>query len=125
MAFPATPAGTPARPPAGGIHHDVRNAWIAVTLLPVAFVLAMLLGEGLLALRGYEGTGDETIPLATSLLAGGPAVLVLAAPGVAAAVFGLRAYHHGQQAGLVPALIGSVLAFVTVVLNATAFLVAY
>src|SRR5687768_12028417 len=87
---------------------DVRRAWVSLALLPAALVLAMLLGEWLLSLQGFDGVTGEGPPLAAVLRAGGPAVLVLIAPGVAAFCFGLRARRHGEPAGLTPAIIGAV-----------------
>jgi hypothetical protein len=33
---------------------DLRRAWVAVALLPVALVLAMVVGEGLISVLGYQ-----------------------------------------------------------------------
>ncbi|WP_277453252.1 hypothetical protein [Janibacter sp. DB-40] len=59
--------------------HDVRNAWLSVLLLPIAFGLAFLIGEGLIGLFGYP-VGDTAgeAPLWAILAATIPALLVSA-----------------------------------------------
>ena len=37
----------------------LRLAWISVALMPVAFVAAMLIGEGLISLQGYKSGADQ------------------------------------------------------------------
>jgi hypothetical protein len=94
----------------------LRFAWISVAAIPVAFVAAMLLGEYLLMVQGYESSQTH-VPLGVVLRAGVPAILVLIAPPVAAVWFGLRSRRLGSAAGLTPALIGAVVAGATVLLN--------
>ena len=52
---------------------SLRLAWISVAILPLAFVGAMFLGDGLLTLQGYQ-SGDSDIPAQVVLRAGIPAV---------------------------------------------------
>jgi hypothetical protein len=94
----------------------LRIAWISVVSIPVSFVAAMLLGESLLTVQGYESSQTE-IPLGAVLRASVPAVLVLIAPPVAAIWFGLRARRLGLAAGTTPALIGAVVVGATILLN--------
>lgn len=47
--------------PSKPAEHDLRNAWIAVALLPVGFVVAMFVGDGLIGALGYD-TG-ESVPV--------------------------------------------------------------
>lgn len=54
----------------------------------MAFALATLVGEGLLAVQGYGNAGASTVPASAALWAGGPALLVLMAPGAAAPFLG-------------------------------------
>ncbi|TFC47100.1 hypothetical protein E3T26_09450 [Cryobacterium sp. TMT1-21] len=90
----------------------VRYAWICVAVLPVSFVAAMILGDALLSLQGYDSGTESPIPIGVLLLAGIPAVLVLIAPTVPAMWFGFRARRLGASSGLIPAVIGAtVLAF--------------
>jgi hypothetical protein len=65
--------------PSKPAEHDLRKAWIAVALLPVAFVVAMFVGEGLISALGYDS--GESVPVGPALLASIPALLVLIAPG--------------------------------------------
>jgi uncharacterized membrane protein len=103
--------------------HDLRTAWVAVALLPVALVLAMVVGEGLISALGYQSGGEEPVPVGPALLAGVPALLILIAPGVAAVHYGRRAYRAGRRDANVPAWIGGVAAVVMVAQNFLAFLV--
>jgi hypothetical protein len=53
----------------GSADRDLRRSWVAVALVPVAFVLAMLVGEGLLSAQGYD-PATPAIPVGAILLAG-------------------------------------------------------
>ena len=111
--------------PAGTYHsrareRDIRIAWAAVLALPVAFVLASIAGEGLISLLGYD-PGVTAVPVWAVLAAGGPALLILIAPGVVAVFFGLRAYRAGRRAARWPAWIGGVVAVLALVVNLLAF----
>jgi hypothetical protein len=96
---------------------SLRLAWISVAILPLAFVGAMFLGDWLLMLQGYQPAGSEIPPL-VALSAGIPAVLVLIAPTIPAIGFGLRARRLGIPAGVIPALVGLVVAAISILLNA-------
>src|SRR5512132_3580230 len=106
-----SPLGSAAPVPVGAVavraRRSLRLAWISVAVLPLAFVGAMLIGDGLLTLQGYQ-SGDSEIPIGVVLRAGVPAVLVLIAPTIPAIWFGLRARQLGIPAGVVPALVGLV-----------------
>jgi hypothetical protein len=102
---------------------DLRRAWVAVALLPVALVLAMVVGEGLISALGYQSGSQEPVPVGPVLLAGVPALLILVAPGVAAVHYGRRAHRAGRREAIVPAWIGGVAAVVVVAQNVLAFLV--
>jgi hypothetical protein len=108
--------------PSKSAEHDLRKAWIAVALLPVAFVVAMFVGEGLISALGYESS--EAVPVGPALLASIPALLVLIAPGIAAVFYGSRAYRAaGRTAAVVAAWIGGAVAGLGVAVNVLAFLV--
>jgi hypothetical protein len=93
-----------------------RLAWTALATIPVFFVLAFAVGEGLYAALGYDpGTGGE--PLWVELLVAAVALPVFLAPCVAAVVLGRRARRGGDRGGLVPALIGGLVGAGFVVLN--------
>jgi hypothetical protein len=108
--------------PSKPAERDLRKAWWAVALLPVAFVVAMFVGEGLISALGYES--GESVPLGPALLAGIPALVVLIAPGVAAVFYGGRAYRTaGRTAAIVAAWVGGAAAALGVAVNVLAFLV--
>jgi hypothetical protein len=88
-----------------GPHRDLRNAWIAVALIPVAFAVAIVLGEVVIGALGYPA-GRETPPVGLRAAVGIPATLLLVAPGVIAGIYGLRARRAGEPRGLVPGVIG-------------------
>jgi hypothetical protein len=88
-----------------GPHRDLRKAWIAVALIPVALVVAMVLGEVVIGALGYP-SGGETPPVGLRAAVGIPATLLLVAPGVIGGLYGLRARRAGEPRGLVPGVIG-------------------
>ena len=92
-----------------GPHRDLRNAWIAVALIPVAFAAAIVLGEVVIGALGYPA-GGKTPPAGLRAAVGVPATLLLIAPGVIAGIYGLRARRAGEPRGLLPGVIGIVAA---------------
>ncbi|MDC2954794.1 hypothetical protein [Streptomyces gilvifuscus] len=112
----------PLAPGSPKARRDVRRAWLWLLMLLPAMVLAVLVGDWLLRLQGHDD-GYDTVPLGATLLAGGVALLVLIAPGIAALLFGLRARRHGAAAGLAPALAGGIAAVGLVVLNVVSLIV--
>lgn len=85
----------------------VRRAWISVIFIPVAFVVVLILGEGLMERLGYPGGEPDTLPpIGISLLIGVPLTLLAMLPGGVAAYLGLRARRRGDIRGTVPAAIG-------------------
>jgi hypothetical protein len=99
-----------------GAHHLSRWAWIAVACIPLAFVLAMAVGEGLFAMQGYD-SGDEDAPAGAIALAGGAGILVFAVPCVAAWLLGRRAVAAGETRGSTPALVGAIVGAVFLLMN--------
>jgi hypothetical protein len=89
-----------------GAARDLRNAWIAVALIPVAFVVATVVGEFAVAALGYPSGGDKSTPTGIRAAVGIPATLLLVAPGVIAGIYGLRARREGEPRGLWPSAIG-------------------
>jgi hypothetical protein len=85
---------------------DVRRAWLAVAAIPVAFVLAMLVGEGLLSLAGYPDTEVAAPPLGLALLIALPLTLLAMLPAVLAVRFGRRAHRGGHLSGRFAAAVG-------------------
>lgn len=107
--------------PAAEAASDVRRAWYSMLLVPVAFVLAFLIGEGLISLLGYDL--ETTPPLWAILTATTPAFLVVLVPPAVSSWFARRAAAGGRRDGWVPA--GLLIAFSVgfVLLNFLALLV--
>lgn len=102
------PTSRPWQSPSLTARRHLRRAWVGVALVPVTFVAAMLVGEGVGSLLGYEA-GSGTLPSAeVFLLAGLPATAVGLAPAVFALVNGRRAEREGEPRGLVPTVVGAV-----------------
>jgi hypothetical protein len=87
---------------------DQRRAWWVLLLYPVSFVAAFLVGEGLASALGYEGGTSATPPWYVPLVAGVPALALFAAPGVAAVLYGRRAYRAGAPGAVAPMVVGIV-----------------
>ncbi|HSP60648.1 MAG TPA: hypothetical protein VLO09_06270 [Ornithinimicrobium sp.] len=102
-------------------HHDVRNAWLSLLLLPVAFVLAFVVGEGLASLLGHPVGGAVEPPTWVILVSSVPALLVFFLPAVVSAWFARRAARHGDRRGWVPAGILTLVAVGFVALNLAAY----
>jgi len=105
MSNPVLPHST-SRPAHTGHSRNVVLAWLAVAMIPVAFVLAMAVGEGLIDAAGYPSGGDEVAPLGTALLIGGPVTLMAMIPGVFAVLFGRRARREGSSSATVALALG-------------------
>lgn len=112
-----SPTTTAQRSADEGARRAVRNAWISVAAIPVAFIVAIVVGEGLASLLGYDPGTGERAPLVVLLGAGLPAVLVMLAPTIPAMVFGFRARRLGRTEGLIAAIIGIIAAAWAIVGN--------
>jgi len=99
---------------------NLTRAWIAVATIPVAFIVAFAVGEGLYALLGYKPE-DATEPFWVALVAGVPAIVLFLVPCVAAVRYGNRARVEGHRAAVVPLVIGAVLGLWMVVINAVSW----
>ena len=102
--------------PSGGRNTNLRMSWIATAMIPVAFVVAFAVGEGLYALLGYKPE-DATEPLWVALVAGIPAIVLFLVPCAAAVWYGRKARAEGHRAALVPMAIGTVLGLWMLVMN--------
>lgn len=93
--------------------HDLRNAWIALALYPVAYVVAVLVGGGILAALGYAE--QQPVPRGTALAVGLPLIALLVLPAAVGSRLGWRAREAGDPRGIWPALLGGALVLWTVV----------
>lgn len=100
----------------GGQRTNLSRAWVAVALIPVGFVLAFAVGQGLYAVLGYKPE-DATEPLWVALVAGVPAIVLFLVPCGAAVWYGNRARAEGHRAGLLPLVLGAVLGLWMLVTN--------
>ncbi|MGZ5373710.1 MAG: hypothetical protein ACXWXF_10365 [Aeromicrobium sp.] len=100
---------------------SLRVAWIWVAVIPVAFVAAMILGEGILTVQGYD-SGETSLPTRPVLVAGIPAILVMIAPTIPAIRYGLRARRRGVGHGIIPAGIAVFYLAFAVLTNMLSFL---
>ncbi len=88
----------------------LARAWISIALVPVFFFIAFAAAQGIYALTGYDPSAGATPPLWADVVAGVPALLILCLPCAGAVVYGLRASREGARAGLVPAVLGALVA---------------
>jgi hypothetical protein len=88
----------------------LARAWISIALVPVFFFVAFAAAQGIYALTGYDPSAGATPPLWADLAAGIPALLILFLPCAGAVVYGLRASREGARAGLVPVVLGALVA---------------
>lgn len=115
MSNPRSPTVAPVPAATDQGRRSLRWAWVSVALIPVAFVAAMFIGEGLLSLQGYESGSEKLPPIGAALLASLPALLVMIAPDLSAIWCGLLARRHGLRNGIFPAVIGIVAAAFAVI----------
>jgi hypothetical protein len=92
---------TPSAPPR--VHHDLRNAWIALVAFPFVVLIAMVLGEGAVTALGYDVT--QTVPGWVQAVVGIPTVLVAVAPAALSAFLADRARRAGDPRAVVPLLL--------------------
>jgi hypothetical protein len=95
-------ARPPDRPRA---HGAVTRAWVAIALIPVFFLIAMGVGEGLSSLLGYPSGGDA--PVWVTVVTDVAATVTVLVPCLAAVFFGRRAVKAGDRRGLWPAALGT------------------
>lgn len=99
---------------------DVRNAWLSMLLLPVAFLAGFAGGEGLMSLLGHAG--DGRVPAATAALVAIPIVIVVAVPAAVSSWFAVRAARRGDTRGWLPAGILVLVAVIFAAQNLLAYL---
>lgn len=83
-----------------------RRAWTSVALVPLFFVLAFPVGQGIYALLGYQPENADA-PVWVVLVASVLIVSVVLVPCAAAVYAGRRAVKAGDRGGLLPAAVGA------------------
>lgn len=82
-----------------------RRAWWSLLGFVPSFVLAFVIGEGLISALGYPSGGEDLPPWWAMLVAVVPALVVFALPAVLAVHFGRRAVDLGDPQGKVPMML--------------------
>lgn len=94
-----------------------RRAWWSLLGFVPSFVLAFVIGEGLISALGYPAGGEEQAPWWAALTAATPALVVFVLPAVLAVHFGSRAMKLGDDRGRLPMVLAIVVAAAFVLLN--------
>lgn len=102
---------------------DMTIAWLCLIGFILSFPAAFGVGEGLASLFGYSVGTSVTPPVWVVMASTVPALVVFALPGVAAWIFGRRAWRAGQRRGLIPAWIGVTIALLFLLTNVAALVV--
>lgn len=97
--------------------HLTRRAWWSLAGFAPSFVLAFLVGEGLISALGYPVGGSAQAPWWATLLAGVPALVVFALPAVLSVHYGRGAVRLGDARGRIPMMVGVAVAGAFVLLN--------
>jgi hypothetical protein len=97
-----------------------RRAWWALSLYPITFVAAFVIGEGLISLL-TEDAGDAAFW--EVLVAVTPALLVFVIPGILSATQGRKAMRLGRRDGKVPVIVGATIGIGFVGLNILSYIV--
>jgi hypothetical protein len=122
-----SPAPRESRAPSGGsatrsglADAAYRRAWWSFALYPVSFVVAFLVGEGILSTL----TNDTSDPAFWQVLvAGTPALIVFVIPGILSVSQGRKAVRLGREDGKVPAIVGAAIAIGFIGINVASYLV--
>ena len=83
----------------------VRRAWVAVALIPLFFLFAFALAQGLYTLMGYLPENDDA-PLWVDMVCAVPSVAIFLVPCMAAVVYGSRGNRVGDRRGLGALVVG-------------------
>lgn len=97
----------------------VTHGWISLLLIPVAFMLAFVVGDGMSNLVDSPAAGDPQ-PGWVMWVASVPAIVIFLVPCAAAVLYGQRARRAGWRSGLVPLVVGGVLGLGWLGLNVAA-----
>lgn len=102
-------------PPKSGT--GVLAAWLALLLFVPCFLLAFLVGEGLIGLLGYDVGGSAVPPFWAGALATVPALVVFAVPLWPTWHFGRKARGRGARGAMIPFWIAAALVAVFTIQN--------
>lgn len=114
----------PVQPPLTVPAWHLEGAWISLALFPVGVLVGWVAGVAVLAALGYS-LGYGSPPDGVALAVGIPSVLLAIVPALLAVVFGVRAWQEGRQWGLLPAVLGALLAVVFILFNVHGYLVTH
>jgi hypothetical protein len=95
---------------------NLTRARVAVAFIPVAFVLAFAVGEGLYAWLRHKPE-EAAEPLWVALVAGVPAIVLFLVPCAAAVWYGNSARAEGRRAAMLPLVVGAALGLWMLVIN--------
>lgn len=79
-----------------------RRAWWSLLGFVPSFVLAFVIGEGIVSALGHPVGGESPTPWWAALTAGLPALVVFVVPAVLAVHFGRQAVRLGDVRGRAP-----------------------
>ena len=96
---------------------STRRAWWSLLGFVPSFVLAFVIGEGLISALGYPTGGVTQPPWWAVLVAGIPALVVFVLPAVLAVHFGRRGLQQGDGAARAPMIAAVVIAAGFLLLN--------
>lgn len=96
---------------------STRRAWWSIAGFAPSFVLAFLIGEGLIAALGYPSGGATQAPWWAVVVAGVPALAVFVLPAVVAVRLGRRALAQGDPNGWPPVIVALAIAGSILLLN--------
>ena len=94
-----------------------RRAWWSLLGFAPSFVLAFLVGEGLISALGYPTGGADQPPWWAVATAAVPALVVFVLPVALTVYFGTRAKRLGDAGARVPMIVALVLAGGFIALN--------
>jgi TctA family transporter len=85
----------------------LRRAWVGVATVPLFFIIAFAVGEGIYAVMGYKPENADA-PVWAVVVTSALVLAVVLIPCVSAVYYGRRAIKHGDHRGLYPAVIGAI-----------------
>lgn len=122
MVWPMSePADIP-RPAPGGLSLRVVTAWVAIALIPVAYLAGSATGRRIFELAGYSASG--THPIGITLMVALPVLLVRLLPVILAVWLSAAAVNAGDSRGELPLRISLILGLALVGLAAAGLMFA-